>query len=125
MWLGHNITFGARPRAPQGSAPRGKIENTPAALEYARDDPRGCVVCVDNLELDTPREQPACRTRCPKEPHAQRSWHLQRSPPAQSEDLPPEVWLPTLSDDERLLYAARSRVLLDEPLFLSLFLSPG
>ena len=44
-------------------------------------------------------EQPACRTRCPKEPHAQRSWHLQRSPPAQSEDLPPEVWLPTLSDD--------------------------
>ena len=36
-------------------------------------------------------EQPACRTRCPKEPHAQRSWHLQRSPPAQSEDLPPEV----------------------------------
>ena len=24
-------------------------------------------------------EQPACRTRCPKEPHAQRSWHLQRS----------------------------------------------
>ena len=42
-------------------------------------------------------EQPACRTRCPKEPHAQRSWHLQRSPPAQSEDLPPEVWLPTLS----------------------------
>ena len=38
-------------------------------------------------------EQPACRTRCPKEPHAQRSWHLQRSPPAQSEDLPPEVWL--------------------------------
>ena len=38
-------------------------------------------------------EQPACRTRCSKEPHAQRSWHLQRSPPAQSEDLPPEVWL--------------------------------
>ena len=38
-------------------------------------------------------EQPACGTRCPKEPHAQRSWHLQRSPPAQSEDLPPEVWL--------------------------------
>jgi len=31
--------------------------------------------------------------------------------------------LPTLSDDERLLYAARSRVLLDEPLFLSLSLS--
>ena len=30
-------------------------------------------------------------------------------------DPPPEVWLPTLSDDERLLYAARSRVLLDEP----------
>ena len=26
--------------------------------------------------------------------------HLQRSPPAQSEDLPPEVWLPTLSDDD-------------------------
>ena len=44
-------------------------------------------------------EQPACGTRCPKEPPAQRScWHLQRSPPAQSEDLP------TLSDDERLLY---------------------
>jgi hypothetical protein len=39
--------------------------------------------------------------RCPKEPHAQRSWHLQRSPSAQLEDLPPEVWLPTLSDDER------------------------
>ena len=38
-------------------------------------------------------EQPACSTRCPKEPHEQRSWHLQRSPPAQSEDLPPEVWL--------------------------------
>ena len=38
-------------------------------------------------------EQPACRTPCPKELHAQRSWHLQRSPPAQSEDLPPEVWL--------------------------------
>ena len=38
-------------------------------------------------------DQPACRTRCPKEPHAQRSWHLQRSPPAQSEDLPPEEWL--------------------------------
>jgi hypothetical protein len=55
-------------------------------------------------------EQPACRTRCPKEPHAQRSWHLQRSPPAQSEDLPPEVWLPTLSDDERLVEEhARSR----------------
>jgi hypothetical protein len=47
--------------------------------------------------VGTHREQPACRTRCPKEPHAQRSWHLQRSPPAQSEDLPPEVWLPTLS----------------------------
>jgi hypothetical protein len=54
-------------------------------------------------------EQPACRTRCPKEPHAQRSWHLQRSPPAQSEDLPPEVCLPTL-DDERLVEEhARSR----------------
>jgi len=38
-------------------------------------------------------EQPACRTRCPKEPHAQRSWHLQRSLPAQSEDLRTEVWL--------------------------------
>ena len=37
-------------------------------------------------------EQPACRTRCPKEPHAQRSWHLQRSLPAQSEDLRTEVW---------------------------------
>ena len=34
---------------------------------------------------------------------AARSWHLQRSTPAQSEDLPPEVWLPTLSDDERLV----------------------
>ena len=33
------------------------------------------------------------RSAClPKEPHAQRSWHLQRSPPAQSEDLPPEEW---------------------------------
>jgi hypothetical protein len=53
-------------------------------------------------------EQPACRTRCPKEPHAQRSWHLQRSPPAQSEDPPPEVWLPTLSDDERLARGART-----------------
>ena len=53
-------------------------------------------------------EQPACRTRCPMKPHEQRSWHFQRSPPAQSEDLPPEVWLPTLCDDERLLYAARS-----------------
>ena len=38
-------------------------------------------------------EQPACRTRCPKEPHAQRGWHLQRSLPAQSEDLRTEVWL--------------------------------
>ena len=38
-------------------------------------------------------EQPACRTRCPKEPHAQRSWHLQRSLPAQSEDLRTEVGL--------------------------------
>ena len=55
-------------------------------------------------------------TLCPKELRAQRSWHLQRSPPAQSEDLPPEVWLPTLSEDERLLYAARSGVLLEEPL---------
>jgi hypothetical protein len=36
---------------------------------------------------------PACRTRCPKEPHAQRSWHLQRSLPAQSEDLRTEAWL--------------------------------
>ena len=27
--------------------------------------------------------------------------------PAQSEDLPPEVWWPTLSDDERLVYATR------------------
>ena len=36
------------------------------------------------------------RTRCPKAPHAQRScWHLQRSPPVQSEDLPPKVWLPS------------------------------
>jgi hypothetical protein len=42
---------------------------------------------------------------------AAQPWHLQRSPPAQSEDLPPEVWLPTLSDDERLLDAARARVL--------------
>ena len=49
-----------------------------------------------------------------QEPHAQRSWQVQPSPPAQSEDLPPEVWLPSLSDDERLLHAARSRVLLDE-----------
>jgi len=31
-------------------------------------------------------------TRCPKEPHAQRSWHLQRSLPAQSEDLRTKVW---------------------------------
>ena len=63
VWLGHVILRLARAPAPQGSAPRGKIENTPAALEYARDDPRGCVVCVDNLELDTPREQPACRSQ--------------------------------------------------------------
>ena len=28
--------------------------------------------------------------------------------PVQSEDLPPEVWLPSLSDDERLFHAARS-----------------
>ena len=27
----------------------------------------------------------------------------QRSPPARSEDLPPEVWLPSLSDDEQLV----------------------
>jgi hypothetical protein len=68
-------------------------------------------------------EQPACRTRCPKEPHAQRSsWHLQRHrQPAQSEDLPPEVWLPTLSDDERLLYAARSRVLHDVSVVFRLY----
>ena len=51
-------------------------------------------------------EQPACRTRCPKEPHAQRSWQLQCSPPAQSEDLPPEVWSPSLSDDESLHHGA-------------------
>jgi hypothetical protein len=46
----------------------------------------------------------ACRTRCPKEPHAQRSWHLQRSLPAQSKNLRTEVcgW-PSLSDDERLV----------------------
>ena len=59
-------------------------------------------------------ERSASSACLPKEPHAQRSWHLQRSPPVQSEDLPPEVWLPSLSDDERLLHAARSRVLLDE-----------
>ena len=40
-------------------------------------------------------------TRCPKEPHAQRSWHLQRSLPAQSEDLRTEVWLASLSDERR------------------------
>ena len=41
---------------------------------------------------------------CPKEPHAQRSWHLQRSLPAQSEDLRTEVWLAeSLDDDERLV----------------------
>ena len=61
-------------------------------------------------------ERSASSACLPKEPHAQRSWHLQRSPPVQSEDLPPEVWLPSLSDDERLLHAGRSRVLLDEPL---------
>jgi hypothetical protein len=39
-----------------------------------------------------------------------------RSPPAQSGDLPPEVWLPTLSDDERLFEEhARSRGV-EEPL---------
>jgi hypothetical protein len=37
------------------------------------------------------QDTPAART--PKEPHAQRSWHLQWSLPAQSEDLRTEVWL--------------------------------
>ena len=36
-------------------------------------------------------------------------WQLQRSPPAQSEDLPPEVWLPSLSDDERLVEEPRGQ----------------
>ena len=59
------------------------------------------------------RRAASMQDRCPEEPHAQRSWHLQRSPPAQSEDLPPEEWLAeSLSDDERSSNAAQSRVLL-------------
>jgi len=57
-------------------------------------------------------ERSASSACLPKEPHAQRSWQLQRSPPVQSEDLPPEVWLPSLSDDERLVEEhARSIIL--------------
>ena len=41
--------------------------------------------------------------RAAQQRNHERNWHLQRSPPAQSEDLPPEVWLPSLSDDERLV----------------------
>ena len=63
---------------------------------------RGLSPCARNtireaISRDRHAEQPACSTRCPKEPHAylphaQRSWHLQRSPPAQSEGLRTEVW---------------------------------
>jgi hypothetical protein len=52
------------------------------------------------ISRDTSSSQHVQDTLCPKEPHAQRSWHLTAvTPPVQSEDLPPEVWLPTLSDD--------------------------
>ena len=57
-------------------------------------------------------EQPACRTRCLKEPHAQRSWHLQRSPPAQS-DLPPGVVGRVSPKTRGSPNAVQSRVLLD------------
>ena len=59
-------------------------------------------------------EQPACRTRCPKEPHAQRSWHLQRSLPAQSEDLRTEVWLAESLRRRAPRPTPRSHWLLDE-----------
>jgi hypothetical protein len=59
-------------------------------------------------------EQPACRTRCPKEPHAQRSWHLQRSLPAQSEDLRTEVWLAKSLRRRAPRPTPRSHWLLDE-----------
>ena len=65
-------------------------------------------------------------TRCPKEPHAQRSWHLQRSLPAQSEDLRTEVWLASLSDERRAAPPTpRGHWLLDEPLVVGAQLSWG
>jgi hypothetical protein len=42
------------------------------------------------ISRDTPSSQHAGEKKKEKK---NRSWHLQRSPPAQSEDLPPEVWL--------------------------------
>ena len=48
--------------------------------------------------------------RTPKEPHAQRSWHLQWSLPAQSEDLRTEVWLA-----ESLRRRGASEELVEEP----------
>ena len=53
-------------------------------------------------------------TRCPKEPHAQRSWHLQRSLPAQSEDLRTEVWLAESLRRRAARPTPRSHWLLDE-----------
>ena len=47
-----------------------------------------------------------------EEPHAQRSWHLQRSPPAHSEEICAQKcgWA-SLSDDQRLVEEhARLRV---------------
>ena len=43
-------------------------------------------------------------------------WQLQRSPPAQSEERPPEVWLPSLSDDERLVEEHAQSRGVEEPL---------
>jgi hypothetical protein len=68
------------------------------AARVCHDRGAGLSPCAQNTireptSRDTPSSQHAGHRRCPKEPHAQRSWHLQRSPPVQSEDLPPEVWL--------------------------------
>ena len=70
-------------------------------------------------------EQPACRTRCPKEPHAQRSWHLQQSLPAQSEDLRTEVWLAESLRRRGARPTPRSHSLLEDPSRLGPFHARG
>jgi len=67
------------------------------AARVCHDRGAGLSPCARNtireaISRDTPSSQHAghpVRRNCTR----QRSWHLQRSPPAQSEDLPPEVWL--------------------------------
>ena len=80
------------------------------------------------ISRDTSSSQHAGqRTRCPKEPHAQRSWHLQRSLPAQSEDLQTEVWLAESLRRRGARPTPRSHWLLDELLTILDFepLRPG